>query len=274
MNIVFSLLLISAMTISSLSMTRTDEYGDSFRIVKTPQTLTLKRIVSGTAKEIRFENELESVHITISVDGKRAAVASETEIAIWDCDLLFQRSEIRIIPVDEKVMDGRNLDTDGSMGLPEYDEMYPVVAISNGVLTTNSWAALDSRESISGLSFESFVTTKDSIGEMVFLFKLDKAGSKAFFEMTKKHIRERMAIVFQNRIYSMPVVQMEIENSEVMISGKFSAEDLNAIGLLFQKPALQTIPIGSKVKNFYFNASAGRLTAILENGEKLKIDCE
>ena len=75
-------------------------------------------------------------------------------------------------------------------------------------------------------SLESTGRTADTLGRPAVSFRLDTNGGKLLGRLTQAHLQQPMAIVLDGRVYSAPNIQSQI-NSSGVISGSFTAEDLN-----------------------------------------------
>jgi SecD/SecF fusion protein len=74
--------------------------------------------------------------------------------------------------------------------------------------------------------------------------KLNAAGAKVFAEATKNNIHKSIAVVFDDRVYSYPVVQDAIEGGEVEVTGDFTEKEAKFFPVIFNT---QELPISFKL---------------------------
>ena len=83
---------------------------------------------------------------------------------------------------------------------------------------------------------------RDQFGKPAVRINLDARGSRIFQQLTRENIHKRMAILLiekgQAEVVTAPVIQGEIPNGRVQITGNFSAEEANNVSLLLRAGAL------------------------------------
>jgi protein-export membrane protein SecD len=74
--------------------------------------------------------------------------------------------------------------------------------------------------------------------EAVVNFKFDSLGAKKFAKLTTENVGVSLAIVFDNKVISAPVIREPILGGEGIISGSFTIESANDLALLLRAGAL------------------------------------
>ena len=75
-------------------------------------------------------------------------------------------------------------------------------------------------------------------GDPVVTFKFDTVGGRKFAEVTKKHVKDNLAIVLDNQVISAPEIQGAIIGGSGVITGNFSSETANELAMLLRSGAL------------------------------------
>ena len=63
--------------------------------------------------------------------------------------------------------------------------------------------------------------------------KLNSAGAKIFAEATKRNIHKSIAVVFDDKVYSWPVVQDAIEGGRIEVTGDFTENEAKYFPVIF-----------------------------------------
>ncbi|MEE8547173.1 MAG: protein translocase subunit SecD [bacterium] len=66
----------------------------------------------------------------------------------------------------------------------------------------------------------------------------DKVGARIFEQLTGDHVKERLAIVLDDNIYSAPVIQERISGGEAQISGSFTPEEATDLAIVLRAGSL------------------------------------
>jgi len=74
--------------------------------------------------------------------------------------------------------------------------------------------------------------------------KLNSAGAKIFAEATKNNLHKSIAIVFDDKVNSWPVVQNFIEGGEIEVTGDFTEKEAKCFPVIFNSAQL---PISFKI---------------------------
>lgn len=66
----------------------------------------------------------------------------------------------------------------------------------------------------------------------------NSAGAKLFDTITRNHVKERLAIVLDNAVYSAPVIQEEIAGGQAQITGSFTLKEAKDLSIVLRSGAL------------------------------------
>lgn len=66
----------------------------------------------------------------------------------------------------------------------------------------------------------------------------NSAGAKLFDTITREHVKERLAIVLDNAVYSAPVIQEEIAGGQAQITGSFTLKEAKDLSIVLRSGAL------------------------------------
>lgn len=81
----------------------------------------------------------------------------------------------------------------------------------------------------------------------IVILKMNEEGAKQFTDFTKKNIGQQVAIVIDDKVYSAPMVQMEITGGNASISGQFTPEQTKELALILSSGILKgTAKIATK----------------------------
>lgn len=80
--------------------------------------------------------------------------------------------------------------------------------------------------------------TPDQMGRMIIHMDFNRAGATAFERITREHVRERLAIILDNRVYSAPVIKDVISGGAAIIEGTFSPEEAHDLALVLRAGSL------------------------------------
>ena len=95
----------------------------------------------------------------------------------------------------------------------------------------------------------------DNMGRMIVHMDFNRQGATAFERITGEHVRERLAIILDNRVYSAPVIKDRISGGAAIIEGTFTAEEAHDLALVLRAGSL---PAPVKIlENRYVGPSLG-----------------
>jgi len=66
----------------------------------------------------------------------------------------------------------------------------------------------------------------------------NSSGAKLFDQITKNHVKQRLAIVLDRTVYSAPVIQEEISGGQAQITGSFSMKEAKDLAIVLRSGAL------------------------------------
>ncbi|MBI4963341.1 MAG: protein translocase subunit SecD [Desulfomonile tiedjei] len=78
----------------------------------------------------------------------------------------------------------------------------------------------------------------DRGGKMIIHIDLNRIGAQQFERITGEHVRERLAIILDNRVYSAPVIKDKISGGSAIIEGAFSPEEAHDLALVLRAGSL------------------------------------
>lgn len=83
-----------------------------------------------------------------------------------------------------------------------------------------------------------FYTNQMGLSENVVSLTLNEVGAKKFGTATAKHVGEAIAIVYDGKVVSAPVVQQALTDGKAQITGRFDAEEANNLATTIRVGAL------------------------------------
>lgn len=78
----------------------------------------------------------------------------------------------------------------------------------------------------------------DQMGRMIIAMDFNRIGARQFERITGEHVRERLAIVLDNRLYSAPVIKDRISGGSAIIEGMFSPDEAHDLALVLRAGSL------------------------------------
>ena len=72
----------------------------------------------------------------------------------------------------------------------------------------------------------------DNMSRMIVHMDFNRQGAATFERVTGEHVRERLAIILDNRIYSAPVIKDRIVGGSAIIEGTFTPEEAHDLALV------------------------------------------
>jgi len=75
-------------------------------------------------------------------------------------------------------------------------------------------------------------------GGMIVHMDFNRTGAAQFERITGEHVRERLAIILDNRVYSAPVIKDRISGGSAIIEGTFSPEEASDLALVLRAGSL------------------------------------
>ncbi|MBI5249240.1 MAG: protein translocase subunit SecD [Desulfomonile tiedjei] len=78
----------------------------------------------------------------------------------------------------------------------------------------------------------------DKMGRMIIGMDFNHTGAVQFERITGEHVREHLAIILDNRVYSAPVIKDRISGGSAIIEGMFSPEEAHDLALVLRAGSL------------------------------------
>jgi preprotein translocase subunit SecD len=78
----------------------------------------------------------------------------------------------------------------------------------------------------------------DQMGRLFISMEFNRAGARQFERLTGEHVRERLAIVLDNIVYSAPVIKDRISGGHAIIEGMFTPEEASDLALVLRAGSL------------------------------------
>jgi preprotein translocase subunit SecD len=75
-------------------------------------------------------------------------------------------------------------------------------------------------------------------GQAYVSLDFDKVGARIFEQVTGDHVKERLAIVLDDNVYSAPVIQERISGGQAQISGSFTPEEASDLAIILRAGSL------------------------------------
>jgi preprotein translocase subunit SecD len=158
---------------------------------------------------------LEDPERAIQIIGKTAHL----EFKIVDDTVDLEKAKKGILPPGRELSVMRTQNPDGS-----YTER-PIVLRKQAMLTgeyiTDARARPDPQT-----------------GSMYVIMNFDRRGERIFARVTGEHVKERMAIVLDDKVYSAPVIQEKITGGRASITGRFTDEEAHDLALVLRAGSL------------------------------------
>jgi len=76
------------------------------------------------------------------------------------------------------------------------------------------------------------------MGRMIIAMDFNRTGARQFERITGDHVREKLAIILDNRVYSAPVIKDRISGGSAIIEGMFSPEEAHDLALVLRAGSL------------------------------------
>jgi preprotein translocase subunit SecD len=78
----------------------------------------------------------------------------------------------------------------------------------------------------------------DQMGRLIIGMEFNSVGARQFERITGEHVRERLAIILDNRVYSAPVIKDRISGGSAIIEGTFTPEEAHDLALVLRAGSL------------------------------------
>jgi SecD/SecF fusion protein len=87
-----------------------------------------------------------------------------------------------------------------------------------------------------GSSIKNAMAVRGNLGEPEIHFTLDSQGTERFAVITREHVHQRLAIVLDGELYSVPVIQTPIETGSGQITGRFDNREAFELANVLENP--------------------------------------
>lgn len=174
--------------------------------------------------DIRKQRENNRIQVQLPglADQERAIEilgrTAHLEFKMVDEDADIEKAKQGILPPGSELSTMLRRNADGS-----YTET-PIVLERNAVLT--------------GEYITNANTSFDSYNQPYVMITFNSRGSRLFERLTGEHVKERMAIVLDGKVYSAPVIQERISGGRASITGSFTTEEAHDLAIVLRAGAL------------------------------------
>jgi len=76
--------------------------------------------------------------------------------------------------------------------------------------------------------------TNENGGQDLVTIQLTDEGARLFEDFTANHIGRRLAIVLNNKIYSVPIIKEKVSGGRIQIAGHFSKEEASDLSIVLR----------------------------------------
>lgn len=150
-------------------------------------------------------------------------------------DIIKKTARLEFKLVDEKGDLSAALKGD----IPPGDEILHQVERSGGTGTTTRKPLLIKKQILmTGDSITDAKVQPGQAGGMIVHMDFNRTGATQFERITGEHVRERLAIILDNRVYSAPVIKDRISGGSAIIEGTFSPEEASDLALVLRAGSL------------------------------------
>lgn len=89
-------------------------------------------------------------------------------------------------------------------------------------------------EPLDGHNLTRAFPSMDQFGNYYISLTFDSEGAKKFYDITRKYVHRRLAIVLDNTVYSAPVIQNPIPTGSAQITGNFSLDEAKQLAIVLR----------------------------------------
>ncbi len=150
-------------------------------------------------------------------------------------DIIKRTARLEFKLVDEK----GDLNAALKGDIPPGDEiLYEVRRNARTGATTRTPYLLKKQILLTGDVITDAKVNPDNMGRMIVHMDFNRQGATAFERITGEHVREKLAIVLDNRVYSAPVIKDRIAGGSAIIEGTFTPEEAHDLALVLRAGSL------------------------------------
>jgi preprotein translocase subunit SecD len=142
--------------------------------------------------------------------------------------------------------------------IPEEDELLfgRIVNKETGEVTKRVYLMKKQTVMTGDLLTEARVNIDQLYNEPYVSISFDSAGAKLFEQITGEHVKERLAIILDNNVYSAPVINEKISGGNAQITGTFTMEEAKDLAIVLRSGSLRA-PL-KMLQNVTVGPSLGR----------------
>jgi len=150
-------------------------------------------------------------------------------------DIIKKTARLEFKLVDEK----GDLNAALKGDIPTGDEiLYQQERIPGSTATSRKPLLIKKQILMTGDSITDAKVQPGQVGGMIVHMDFNRTGAIQFERITGEHVRERLAIILDNRVYSAPVIKDRISGGSAIIEGTFSPEEASDLALVLRAGSL------------------------------------
>ena len=127
-----------------------------------------------------------------------------------------------------------------SIMLPAGTARYPLIVKGQYGSQTESTIILDTEALMGGEDITNARPAFNEFGQSYVALEFNNRGASNFERITGEHIKKRMAIVLDGKVYSAPVIQDRIAGGKASITGNFTTEEAQDLAIVLRAGSLPT----------------------------------
>ena len=124
--------------------------------------------------------------------------------------------------------------------LPAGTSRYPLIVKGQYGTQTESTIILDNESLMGGEDITNARPAFNEFGQAYVALEFNNRGANNFERITGEHIKKRMAIVLDGKVYSAPVIQDRIAGGKASITGNFTTEEAQDLAIVLRAGSLPT----------------------------------
>ena len=124
--------------------------------------------------------------------------------------------------------------------LPAGTARYPLIVKGQYGAQTESTIILDTEALMGGEDITNARPAFNEFGQAYVALEFNSRGANNFERITGEHIKKRMAIVLDGKVYSAPTIQDRIAGGKASITGNFTTEEAQDLAIVLRAGSLPT----------------------------------
>jgi preprotein translocase subunit SecD len=149
-------------------------------------------------------------------------------------DIIKKTARLEFKLVDEK----GDLNAALKGDIPTGDEILYQQERGAGGATSRKPLLIKKQILMTGDSITDAKVQPSQMGGMIVHMDFNRTGAVQFERITGEHVRERLAIILDNRVYSAPVIKDRISGGSAIIEGTFTPEEASDLALVLRAGSL------------------------------------